>query len=111
MSSIPTVAISAVPDPLPDGLHVLDVCEDAEWANGHIEGAQHIPLMEIPARVSEIPEMEILVVCKIGGRSTRAVGYLHAQGRSALNLEGGMLDWAAAGRPMVSENGNPPKIV
>src|SRR3954447_16350692 len=71
-SGIPTVTIAGVPDPLPEGLHVLDVREEVEWAYGHIEGATHIPLRELPARVDEVPADQTLVVCKIGGRSARA---------------------------------------
>ena len=108
---LPSVDISTVPDPIPEGLHILDVREDVEWAHGHIDGAQHIPLAQIPARLDELPDGKTLVVCKIGGRSAKAVAFLQAKGHHAANLEGGMLDWAAAGRPMVSENGSDPKVV
>jgi rhodanese-related sulfurtransferase len=110
-SGIPTVTITGVPDPLPDGLHVLDVREDVEWAYGHIEGATHIPLRQLPARFDEVPADQTLVVCKIGGRSAQAVAYLRRQGRDVVNLDGGMLDWEAAGRPMVSDTGRPPQVV
>jgi rhodanese-related sulfurtransferase len=108
---IPTVSIDGVPDPLPEGLAVLDVREPVEWEHGHIEGALHIPLMDLPARVGDIPEGQVLVVCKVGGRSAQAVGYLAQQGHDVVNLAGGMLDWEAAGRAMVSENGQPPQVV
>ncbi|TQL66205.1 rhodanese-related sulfurtransferase [Nocardioides albertanoniae] len=101
--SIPTVEIAGVPDPLP--VAVLDVREDDEWAAGHIEGAIHIPLQELPARLGDLPEGQTLVVCKVGGRSANAVGYLAQQGFEVVNLAGGMVDWAGAGRPMVSETG------
>ncbi|HET9859558.1 MAG TPA: rhodanese-like domain-containing protein [Nocardioidaceae bacterium] len=109
--AIPTVDIERVPDPVPEGLHVLDVREDVEWAYGHIEGAQHIPLMQLPGRLDELPDTKTLVVCKVGGRSAQAVSYLQAQGRDAVNLDGGMLDWSSAGRPMVSETGDAPQVV
>ena len=109
--AIPTVDIAAVPDPLPDGLHVLDVREDAEWTHGHIEGAQHIPLSQIPARLDEVPDAQTLVVCKVGGRSSQAVAFLQSNGRNVVNLDGGMLDWAAAGRPMVSETASPAQVL
>jgi len=109
--AIPTVPVDRVPDPLPNGLQVLDVREDVEWRHGHIDGATHIPLREIPARVSDVPEGQTLVVCKVGGRSAQAVAYLRQQGHDVVNLEGGMLDWAAAGRPMVSETGQEPQVV
>ena len=109
--AIPTVDIAGVPDPLPESLHVLDVREDVEWQHGHIEGAQHIPLMELSSRLGEIPEAQVLVVCTIGGRSAQAVGYLQARGLDAVNLSGGMVDWFAAGRAMVSENDQTPHVV
>ncbi|HEU5036850.1 MAG TPA: rhodanese-like domain-containing protein [Nocardioides sp.] len=108
---IPTVTIDGVPDPLPDGLVVLDVREPVEWQHGHIESAVHIPLSLLPARHTELPEGQVLVVCKIGGRSAQAVQWLGQQGHEVVNLGGGMLDWAAAGRPMVSETGHPPQVV
>lgn len=111
MPGIPTVAVSGVPDPLPEGLTVLDVREPVEWSWGHIEGAVHIPLRDLPSRLDEVPEGQTLVVCKVGGRSAQAVAWLAQQGRDVVNLDGGMLDWEAAGRPMVSETGAPPQVV
>ncbi|MCD4523619.1 rhodanese-like domain-containing protein [Nocardioides sp. cx-173] len=111
MTAIPTVSIDGVPDPLPEGLAVLDVREPVEWAHGHIEGAVHVPLMELPQRLPDLPREQTLVVCKVGGRSAQAVGYLVEQGYDVVNLDGGMLDWEAAGRPMVSETGQPPQVV
>ncbi|GAA2140681.1 rhodanese-like domain-containing protein [Nocardioides koreensis] len=111
MHQIPTVTVQGVPEPLPEGVVVLDVREPVEWEHGHIEGAVHIPLMELPQRFGELPDGQALVVCKIGGRSAQAVGYLVQQGIDAVNLEGGMVDWADAGRPMVTENGGPPHVV
>jgi rhodanese-related sulfurtransferase len=111
MTGIPTVAIGGVPDPLPEGLHVLDVREPEEWRHGHIEGAMHIPLRDLPARLSDVPEGQTLVVCKVGARSAQASMYLLQQGRDVVNLDGGMLDWADAGRPMVSETGAPAQVI
>ncbi len=108
---IPTVEVSGLPDPLPTDLHVLDVREPVEWHHGHIEGALHIPLQELPARLGEVPTGQVLVVCKVGGRSGRAVAWLGQQGHDAVNLGGGMIDWSDAGRPMVSESGAAPRVV
>jgi len=105
------VAISGVPDPLPDGLTVLDVREPMEWQYGHIEGSIHIPLGELTGRLDEVPDGQTLVVCKVGGRSAQAVMWLAQQGRDVVNLDGGLLDWAAAGRSLVSETGRPPQVV
>ena len=109
--NLPTVAISGVPDPLPERLAVLDVREPVEWAYGHIEGAVHVPLMELPQRLEEVGHLQTLVVCKVGARSAQAVGYLRQQGYDAVNLDGGLLEWEAAGRALVSETGQPPVVV
>lgn len=111
MTQIPTVTVDGVPDPLPEELVVLDVREPVEWEHGHIDGALHIPLHTLPARLPELPAGQTLVVCKIGGRSAQAVQWLQQQGYDAVNLAGGMLDWEGAGRPMVSETGRPPHVV
>jgi rhodanese-related sulfurtransferase len=111
MNGVPTVAISGVPDPLPDGLAVVDVREPVEWQYGHIEGAVHIPLGELTGRLDEVPEGQTLVVCKVGGRSAQAVMWLTQQGREVVNLDGGLLEWEAAGRPLVSETGQPAIVV
>jgi rhodanese-related sulfurtransferase len=108
---VPTVSIDQVPHPLPEGLTVLDVREPMEWAQGHIEGALHIPLGVLTARVHELPAAQTLVVCKVGGRSAQAVMWLQQQGHDVVNLDGGMLDWEAAGRPMVSETDAPPFVL
>jgi rhodanese-related sulfurtransferase len=108
---VPTVAVDGVPDPLPESLHVLDVREPVEWAHGHIEGALHIPLRQLPDRLGEVPDGQTLVVCKVGGRSAQAVAWLGQRGRDAVNLDGGMIEWTDAGRPMVSETGAPPQVV
>jgi rhodanese-related sulfurtransferase len=60
-------------------------------------------MSELMARVEEVPaDREIYVICKVGGRSAQVVGYLNAQGRETVNVAGGMLAWAAAGRPLVA---------
>jgi rhodanese-related sulfurtransferase len=111
VNGIPTVAISGVPDPLPQGLVVLDVREPVEWAYGHVAGSVHIPMAEVPTRLEEVPDGQVLVVCKVGARSARVAGYLVQQGRDAVNLDGGLLDWQAAGRTLVSETGQPAVVV
>lgn len=110
MTGIPTVSVDGVPDPLPAGLAVLDVREPVEWAHGHIEGALHIPMRELPGRLGEVPADQLLVVCKVGARSAQVTGYLVQQGHDAVNLDGGMLEWEGAGRAMVSETGQRPLI-
>ena len=108
---LPTASVSGIPDPLPAGLLVLDVREEDEWRAGHVEGSMHVPLMELGARLQEVPVGRTLVVCQVGGRSAQAVAYLNQHGHEAFNLHGGMIDWADAGRLMVSDTGQPPHVV
>ena len=109
--NLPTVGIDAVPDPLPDGLVVLDVREDHEWEHGHVDGSVHISLGELTARWAELPDAKTLVVCRVGGRSAQATAYLIQQGRDAVNLAGGLIDWEDAGRPLVTGSDQPARVV
>ncbi|WP_244246792.1 rhodanese-like domain-containing protein [Nocardioides euryhalodurans] len=108
---VPTVTVDDLPQPLPGEITLLDVREQVEWDHGHIDGATHLPLMELVARVDEVPSGRVVVVCKVGARSAQATAYLSQQGHDVVNLDGGMLEWAAAGRPMVSATGRPPQVV
>ena len=108
MNGIPSVSVDQVPDPIPDELLVVDVREPMEWTHGRIDGSVHIPMSELVERVGEIPnENQVLVVCKVGARSARVAGYLVQSGYEAFNLDGGLLDWVAAGRPLVADSGVP----
>ena len=75
---------------------LLDVRQPREYALNHIKGATLIPLGELPHRVSEIPkDTPIIVYCRSGNRSARAVSYLIDQGYSDIhNLTGGMIVWS-----------------
>ncbi|WP_203707899.1 rhodanese-like domain-containing protein [Asanoa iriomotensis] len=98
---------------VPDDAYLLDVREDDEWMAGHAPGAHHVPMMEVPARLADVPtDADVVVVCRMGGRSAQVVTYLSKQGwDNVRNLEGGMEAWQSAGRPMVSEDGQPARVV
>ena len=104
---VPTVPAAEVPE---DAV-VLDVREDDEWVVGHIEGATHIPMGEVPSRLDDLPEgAPLYVTCRGGGRSARVAAWLNQNGYDAVNVGGGMGEWLAAGRPMVSETGQEPFV-
>jgi rhodanese-related sulfurtransferase len=64
--------------------------------------------MELPARLDEVPaDGPVLVVCRVGGRSAQAVQYLRQLDIEALNLDGGLVEWHSAGRPLVADAGVP----
>ena len=101
--AIPQVDLSELP---PDAA-LLDVREDDEWADAHIEGALHIPMRLLPNRLQYEPQTldrdrAVVVVCHSGNRSAQVTAWLVRQGYDAYNLSGGMLAWAGAGRPMVT---------
>ncbi len=75
---------------------VLDVRNDAEAAIVRFPWADAlIPHTEVGNRLAEIPkDREILVHCKLGGRSSQAAAVLAANGYKVTNLEGGIVGWA-----------------
>ncbi len=93
--------------------YLLDVREPDEWTAGHAPGAHHVPMMEIPARISEVPtDVEVVVVCRSGGRSGQVVSYLMGNGwDNVRNLDGGMQSWQASGREVISEGGQPAQVL
>lgn len=96
---------------VPEDAWLLDVREQDEWVAGHAPGARHIPLGELGARVAEIPQdQDVYVICRSGHRSGRAAQALAGAGWNAINVAGGMQDWAAAGRPMTAETGREPFV-
>lgn len=108
-SRIPTVTVTEVGD----DAYLLDVREPDEWAAGHAPGAHHLPMMEVPARLAELPaDQELVVVCRSGGRSGQVVSYLLGNGwDNVRNLDGGMQEWATTGRPLQSEDGQPARVI
>ncbi len=108
MSDITNVDIDDVSETTP----VLDVRDDYEWVAGHIPGALHIPMNDIPMRLNELdPDVEYRVICLRGGRSSQVVAWLNAQGYEAVNVRGSMTAWSVAGRPLVSETGETPYVI
>lgn len=91
---------AAAQDLIAAGWRVLDVRTDAEWDDGHIAGSQHVPMDRVVAEIGDHLDHPLLVVCASGGRSTRVTQYLVLQGLEAVNLDGGLLAWEAAGLPV-----------
>jgi rhodanese-related sulfurtransferase len=76
---------------------LVDVREPHELAISHIEGAQNIPLGLLAARLDELDSaQEIVLFCKSGTRSARALELLLSAGfRKLKNLQGGINAWAS----------------
>lgn len=84
---------------------VLDVRDDAEYAEGHITDAIHVPLNQIEARLAQLKKYQnkaVLVHCKAGARSAKACEILtkHEFG-NVYNLNGGLEAWVQAKLPTV----------
>lgn len=83
---------------------VLDVRPAAEFAAGHLPGAVHIPLEELAERLDELPaDREVVAYCRgdYCALAHEAVRVLTAHGRSARRVSDGVLEWRAAGVPLV----------
>ncbi|HEY7869237.1 MAG TPA: rhodanese-like domain-containing protein [Methylomirabilota bacterium] len=78
-----------------DPLVLLDVREDWETTLCRLDNAVHIPIEEIEFRTTELdPADEIVVYCHHGVRSAAVAGFLRQQGFRAVNLAGGVDEWA-----------------
>jgi sulfur-carrier protein adenylyltransferase/sulfurtransferase len=86
---------------------ILDVREPNEFQISRIPGSTLIPLGQLPSRLSELPPAsdgrEIIVHCKSGVRSAKAVGILKEHGIDAKNLKGGILAWSDRVDPSVAK--------
>jgi rhodanese-related sulfurtransferase len=90
------------------GAMLLDVRNADEWEAGHVEGATWIPMNQLVDRQGELPtDREIVVMCKVGGRSARVAEALVGAGYDAANVAGGAEAWQAAGFPIVTPDGQP----
>ncbi len=80
---------------------VLDVRTPGEWGKQHIEGARHIPLPTLPARLAEVPrDQPVALMCGSGYRSSIAASLLQARGFQQLqNVMGGMGAYIEANCP------------
>jgi len=83
--------------------YLLDVRSPGEYKQGHVSGAELIPLGELSDRIARIPKgREIICICESGSRSSAAARQLSAQGYKVSNMRGGMSRWARAGLPVKS---------
>lgn len=98
MSDLPQIAPKELKTRLgsPGGIFVLDVRNPDEYAICKIPGSHLIPLAELSARLGELDKgAEIVVHCKMGGRSTQAQIFMQQNGfKNVTNLTGGILAWA-----------------
>lgn len=82
---------------------VVDVRAAGEWEAGHLPGAHHCMLGDLPAQAATLPQDRPIVVhCQVGTRAAIAASILQAQGFDPVEtLTGGIEAWAAAGLPQL----------
>jgi rhodanese-related sulfurtransferase len=82
---------------------VIDVCEPAEYAAGHVAGSRNVPLSKLDG-ANNLPSnkaLPLVVVCATGARATRAVAQLRKAGHAnAQALAGGLRAWREANLPV-----------
>lgn len=82
--------------------HFLDVRTPAEWNEGHVSEASHLPLTTLLKSVPDISkDDEVIVACGVGYRGNIAASYLQGQGfKHVHSLAGGMKAWINSGLPL-----------
>ena len=83
-----------------DKIHLIDCREQEEWNQGHIAQAKLYPLSNFSLFMEETKDKntEIIIHCRMGGRSMKALLMLEEQGYENLtNLDGGITSWIEQG--------------
>ncbi|MFN2146133.1 MAG: rhodanese-like domain-containing protein [Anaerolineales bacterium] len=102
VSTLPLeISVQAAYKYFQDDGFILDVRTLEEWNDGHVPGATLIPLNELEARLSELPQdEEIVVICRSGNRSAAARDILLNAGfENVTSVAGGFNEWVANGYP------------
>jgi adenylyltransferase/sulfurtransferase len=101
---VPEISVEALKRMIDAGeeVFILDVREPHEYRICNL-GGHLIPLNDLPRRVHELDSSrEMVVHCRSGGRSAKAVDFLRQAGfRKARNLAGGILAWSERIDPSV----------
>lgn len=93
----PTAAIPLLGADQIGHTRVLDIRQDSEFHTGHIPGAGHIELGDLPRRAADVPAEPVVVMCGHGERAMTAASILQRGGHTDIRvLEGGASDWTAA---------------
>jgi hydroxyacylglutathione hydrolase len=84
---------------------LLDCREPFEWKQVRIPGSLHIPMNEIPYRLTEVDrEADVVVICAHGIRSCAVAAFLSEKGFAARSLKGGVATWQSRGGEIESDH-------
>lgn len=104
---IPAVSVEEAARRLANGVRLLDVREQNEWDEAHIEGTELMPMSTINDWYADVePGAEILVFCRSGSRSAKVAHALITQAgfTNVTNVAGGIVAWHKADLPLVTLN-------
>lgn len=108
--SITQIGVADVEGLVQAGAAFIDVREHQETAAGSAPGVQFIPLQSFT--VDQVPaDRALVLICRSGRRSDAVANALAGMGYQTYNVVGGMQAWAAAGLPVVAENGTPGTVI
>ena len=101
IEKVNTWSVHELKENLKEDIHILDVREYNHWKQGHIRGAHHIYVGELPDHLDEIPQKPIVVYCDSGLKTSIATSILQMHGYNTVtNVLGGMMAWNTAGYPV-----------
>lgn len=101
--STPEISTEELASVLVRGGTVVDVRETSEYVAGHVPGAVHISMGQLPSRVDEIDMgAPVYVVCASGNRSAAMTDFLTHSGFTAYSVAGGTSGWARSGRDVAT---------
>jgi hydroxyacylglutathione hydrolase len=104
VGSYPTTDIKGLRSAMDTGddLRVLDVRQPLEWSAGHIPGAVHMHIADLPARVDELrgSQSPVYIYCRTGHRTAMAASLLARAGLAPVLVDGGFPDWEDLGLPV-----------
>lgn len=84
------------------GARVLDVRQDGEWRSGHVPGAAHVHVVDLPQRLGDFGggHGPVYVYCQTGYRAAMAASLLRGSGVDAVAVDGGYSEWERRGLPV-----------
>ncbi len=91
-------------------LKVIDVRRDDEWKEGHIPGAIHLHIGDLPQHLDEVPRNQpVALICRTRHRAEMAASIIAATGREVIVVgRGGVPDWAERGFPLTTQEATGP---
>jgi rhodanese-related sulfurtransferase len=89
-----------------NSLQLIDVRSPGEYASGHLPRAINIPLEQADARIDDLGNGPVAILCHSGNRATMASDMLREHHPNLLVVEGGTQAWIQAGKPVTAAVGS-----